>query len=72
MHEMSKPIFWQNKINISKCCLMKFLPSMLCIKSTKLCNQFKVIDKLFCFNLKVFYIEIFLIFPQNNNNKYKF
>ena len=27
LHEMSKPIFWEIK-NISKCRLLKFLPSM--------------------------------------------
>ena len=36
LHEMSKPIFWKKKKknNISKCCLLNFLPSVLSIKGT--------------------------------------
>ena len=29
LHEISKPVFWENKKNILKCCLLKFWPSML-------------------------------------------
>ena len=33
LHKMSKPFFWEkNKKNISKCCLLKFLPRVLSIK----------------------------------------
>ena len=31
LHEMSNPIFWDSRKNISKCYLLNFLPSMLCI-----------------------------------------
>ena len=30
LHELLKPIFWENYINVSKCHLLKFLPSMRC------------------------------------------
>ena len=33
MHQVSDPILKENKQNISKCCLLKFLPSMQSIKS---------------------------------------
>ena len=29
MHDMSKPISGKNKKNVSKCCLLKFLPRVL-------------------------------------------
>ena len=31
-HEVSNPIFFENKQNISKCRLLKFLPSMQSVK----------------------------------------
>ena len=35
LHEMYKPIFWENKKYISKCCLLKFLPRMLSVKTNQ-------------------------------------
>ena len=32
LHEMSKAFSWKNKKNISKCCLLKFLPHMLSLQ----------------------------------------
>ena len=32
LHELSNPIFWENKEDISKCRPLKFLPSMLSVK----------------------------------------
>ena len=31
LHVMSKPVFWENKKNISKCFLLKFLPKVPCV-----------------------------------------
>ena len=32
LHEMSKPVYWENKKNIAKCCLLKILPRVLSVK----------------------------------------
>ena len=47
LHEMSDPISWKNKKNVSKCCLLKFLPSMLRVNNNtspiiQLCQYDKV------------------------------
>ena len=34
VHEKSKPVFWENKENVSKFILLKFLPSILSVKDT--------------------------------------
>ena len=38
LHEMPKPISGKDKKNISKCCLQKFLCSLLSVKSSLVCN----------------------------------
>ena len=35
VHEVSKPIFWKNKKNIWKCCLLKSLPRVLSVKESE-------------------------------------
>ena len=42
LNEKSNPIFWENMENISKCCLLKFLTSMLNFKKKKKKNVFNV------------------------------
>ena len=36
LHEMSTPIFWDSRKNISKYYLLNFLPSILCINKRQL------------------------------------
>ena len=31
LHEMSNPVFWENKKNLPKCCLLKILPRVLSV-----------------------------------------
>ena len=58
LHEMSKPVFWENKKNISKYHLLKFLKSA----KLKVPSKFAADDILIFFLFFFFYFFFFLFF----------